>query len=85
MYKFHNQLLPGVFRSFFIKVDSIHSYNKRLATEQSYYLPKAQTNYGKFNIRFQGPKVWNAIDRDIKNSSLSSFKKKLKQSLIQSY
>ena len=29
MYKFHNQLLPGVFVSFFTKVDTVHSYNTR--------------------------------------------------------
>ena len=26
-----------------------------------------RTNYGKFNIRFQGPKIWNDIDYDINN------------------
>lgn len=85
MYKFHNQLLPTVFQSFFTKVDKVHSYHTRHAAKQSYYLPKARTNYGKFNIRFQGPKVWNAIDDDIKDSSFSLFKKKLKQNFIQSY
>ena len=55
MYKFHNHLLPSVFQSFFIKVDKIHCYNTRHAAKQSFYLPKVRTNYGKFNIRFQGP------------------------------
>ena len=31
MYKFHNQLLPTAFHSFFIKVTNIHKYNTRLA------------------------------------------------------
>ena len=48
----------------------------------SYYLPKARTNYGIFIIRFQGPSVWNSIDEDIKSSSLSLFKKKMKQQFI---
>ena len=26
MYKYHNQLLPSVFNSFFTKVDQVHSY-----------------------------------------------------------
>ena len=76
MYKLHNQLLPSAFQSFFSKVDKIHSYNTRYAAKQSYYLPKAGTNYGKFNVRFQGPVVWNAIDDDVKFSSISLFLKK---------
>ena len=60
-------------------------YNTRLGAKQSYYLPKARTNYGIFNIRFQGPSVWNSIDEDIKLSSLSLFKKKMKQHFIKDY
>ena len=59
-YKFHNQLLPSVFQSF-TKLNTVHSYNTRHSAKQSYYLPKARTNYGKFNIRFQGPKIWNHL------------------------
>ena len=85
MYKYHNQLLPSVFNSFFTKISQIHTYNTRLGAKQSYYLPKARTNYGIFNIRFQGPSVWNSIDEDIKLSSLSLFKKKMKQHFIKDY
>ena len=31
--------------------------NTRSAAKQSYYLPKSRTNYGIFNICFQGPKA----------------------------
>ena len=85
MYKFHNQLLPSVFQSFFTRLDTVHSYHIMHSAKQSYYLPKARTNYGKFNIRFQGPKIWNAIDYDIKHLPISSFKIKLKQNFLQSY
>ena len=36
MYKYHNQLLPSVFNSFFTKVDQVHSYNTRHASKLSY-------------------------------------------------
>ena len=85
MFKYHNQLSPPVFISFFAKITQIHNYNTRLASKQSYYLPKATTNYGIFNIRFQGPSVWNSIDEDIKSSSLSLFKKKMNQQFIKDY
>ena len=50
MYKFHNNMLPHAFKSFFNKVDQVHKYNTRLAAKQSYYIPKVRTNYGIFNL-----------------------------------
>ena len=86
MYKFHNQLLPGVFESYFTKVDTVHSYNASHSAKQTYYLPKPRTNYGKFNIWFQGPKIWNTIDAETKKLSMSLFKKsRLKQGFIDAY
>ena len=85
MYKYHNQLLPSVFNSFFTKVDQVHSYNTQHTSKLSYYLPKVRTNYWKFNIRFQGPMKWNSIDEDFKRSSLSLFKLKLKEHLTDNY
>ena len=58
MNKYHNQLLPSVFNSFFTKVDQVHSYNTRHSSKLSHYLPKLRINYGKFNIRFPGPMIW---------------------------
>ena len=85
MYKFHNHLLPSAFQSFFSKVDKIrHSYNTRHVAKQPYYLPKARTNHGKFNVRFQSSIVGNEIDDDIRFSSISLLKEKLEQNLIES-
>ena len=75
MHKFHNKLIPSYFDSFFNPVLRIHNYNTRSAANQSYYLPRARTNYGIFNIRFQGPKVWNSLGKDIKSTPFADFKK----------
>ena len=87
MYKCHNNVLPAAFHSFFTKVTSVHNYNTRFAAKHSYYLPYARlTNYGKFNIRFQGPAVWNAIDDNVKLSSfVTVFKKLLKDQYVERY
>ena len=85
IYKHHNSLLPSAFNCFFMKISHVHSYNTRLAVKQTYYLPNARTNYGMFNIRFKGPKVWNDLDENIKGFSLSAFKNKLKQNFLESY
>ena len=60
-------------------------YSARLASKRSYYLPKVRTNYGKFNIRFSGAKLWSAIKEDLKSASRFRFKKFLKESVISKY
>ena len=86
MYKFHSHVLPATFHSFFTKVTSVHNYNTRFAAKHSYYLPYSRTNYGKFNIRFQDPSVWNTIDDNVKlSSSTSVFFKRLKDQYRKRY
>jgi len=85
MYRFKNSLLPPVFDTFFSKMNDIHQYNTRSAAKQSYYLPRVRTNYAKFSIRFQGPKIWNLIDDDIKSVSFAQFKSNLKHSYLLYY
>ena len=85
MYKFHNDLLPSVFRDFFISVNTIHNYNTRLASRETYYFPKVRTNYGIFNIGFQGPIEWNSINENLKSCSFALFKFKIKQSFLNHY
>ena len=70
LFKFYNGLLPPTFEHFFTPVKSIHSYNTRSAANQSYYIPRARTNYGLYNIRLNGTKIWKSIGEDIKQSSL---------------
>ena len=53
--------LPSVFNHYFTTVNEIHAYNTRLASKQSYSLPKTRTNFGIFNVRYQGPKIWNFL------------------------
>ena len=48
-------------------------------------LPKVRTNYGKFNIRFFGPKVWNDIEEPLKTLGFQTFKQKLKLYLLNKY
>ena len=85
MYKFHNNLLTPVFDPYFNSVRMIHNYNTRLSGKMTYAIPKVGTNYGIFNIRFQGSKDWNDISDDIKLFSLKSFKKNLWLILLEKY
>ena len=69
MYRYKNRLLPLVFNNLFTEVSEVHQYNTRSAAKQSYYIPKVRTNYGKCNIRFQAPMIWNAINEQVKTGS----------------
>ena len=48
----------------------------------TYVIPKARTNYGMLNIRFQGVKGWNDLSDDIKLFPLKCFKNKVKSLLL---
>ena len=85
MYDYHSGNLPSIFDLFFIKANQKHNYNTRLASKSSFSLPKIRTNYGKFNIRFTGTKVWNSIGEETRKLNKSMFKKKLKDYLLESY
>jgi len=75
MYDYYSNRLPLIFDNFFKSINKVHQYQTRLASKISYYLPKARTNYGEFDIRFFGAKVWNSIDDSLKSirSLLSKF------------
>ena len=84
MFKYKYKTLPPVFESF-KPVSEMYEYNTRSASKQAFHIPKARTNYGKFNIRFQGPKIWNSIEENLKSTSLSTFKANLKSEFIKHY
>ena len=42
-------------------------------------------NYGIFNIKFFGPKIWNPLDDSVKTLNLKRFKKQFKNQLIHQY
>ena len=85
MFKFHNRLLPAVFDNYFISTSKVHNYNTRLSSQLACSLPRVRTNYGKFNIKFSGSKVWNSLSSDLKLLSIGSFKARIKSNLISRY
>ena len=77
-YKFHNRHLPSVFDTFFTQVNKRQNNNTRSALNMFYTLLKVGTNYGIFNIRFKGPKVWNSTSENLKTLSIWNFKEAVK-------
>ena len=66
-------------------LSSIHEHDTRSRTNKNYYLPSVRTNLGKTSFSFNGPKIWNNLPCEIRNASNFSFKRKLKNYLIERY
>ena len=81
MYLFKRGLLPNYFRDMFTLASQIHSHNTR--NSSLFYIPHCRNNFRKFSIRFQGPKFFNSLSREIQNrESISLFGKRLKKYLL---
>ena len=85
MHQFLTGKLSKIFDSFFIKTSDKHNVNTRFATRSTFYVPKIRTNYGKFNIRYNGPILWNEIDERLKILTSYSFKRELSLHFINFY
>ena len=57
MLQFNTGKVPKIFDSRFAKTSCKRNVNTRFASRYTFYLPKIRTNYGQFNIRFNGPKL----------------------------
>ena len=76
-----NGQLPESFQNMFFTGQEIHNYNTR--NRSFFRLPSCRTNVRKFSLRFQGPKIFNSINDEIKNSlSLREFTSKLKSTFL---
>ena len=81
MYLYKNGQLPESFKNMFFTGQEIHNYNTR--NSNIFRLPSCRTNVRKFSLRFQGPKIFNSINDEIKNSlSLREFTSKVKSTFL---
>ena len=67
MFQYYHNLLPKAFDNYFTFMSSKYYYNTRLASKFTYYIDYFRTNYGKFNLHFSGPSIWNKLDEEIKS------------------
>jgi hypothetical protein len=83
MFSYHNHLLPPSFQNLFVTSHQIHNYNTRNAS--SYRSYACNTNVKQFTALFQGPKIWNSLPDDIKNTeSYNCFRIGMLNHLLQS-
>ena len=75
MYKRVNGIIPEML----LNLTPVHSISQ-VSTRQSYdfYIPRSRTELGSRGLGKRGPKLWNELPREVKEScSLSIFKRKL--------
>ena len=76
MFRYHNNLLPPLFRNLFMTNSQVHRYDTRTAS--NYRVHSCRTNIKKFTILYQGPRIWNRLSASDTNlSSFSVFKNKV--------
>ena len=69
-----------------IFLDEIHKYNTRLKNKEILYTPFARTRLEQTSLDYQVATIWNKIPLEIRKSlCLITFKKKLKNFLIEKY
>jgi hypothetical protein len=84
MYKYSINMLPITFSSYFQKNYDVHLHNTRASG--GYNIPFARTKVRQKSLKFQGPRLWNALPGVLRNSSsLPNFKNKLRQYFIEKY
>ena len=84
MYKYNCDTLPFVFHDMFVKNRTIHKYPTRQSEEL--HLPLLRTFSAQSTFIYEGPKFWNTLATDLKNSpTLSTFKRRLKFNLLLPY
>ena len=73
--------LPGIFRNYFIRNNSIHNHNTRQKSDL--HFSTTRSAFGKRNINYRGSKFWNDLPCPLKqSSSLYLFKRNLKNYLL---
>ena len=85
MLQYSKGSLPPDFDWFCNLINSKHLHETCLESTFNDSLPLVQTNYGMFNIKFSGPRIWNSLDESLKVSNKYSFKNKYKEQLIGLY
>ena len=67
MYTIYNNLMPVNILSHFEMVNTCHDYNTR--QENNFKNKHCMTTLKSMCISVKGPKMWNSLNKDLKNSS----------------
>ena len=66
MYKASNNMLPANVQEQFSRNEEIHKYNTR--NKDKFHVKSVSTNLKYMSVDVAGVKLWNSLDREIRNS-----------------
>ena len=79
------QKIVKIFQSCFIKIVQVHSHENRTVKKCNYFLPRKTKSVSQNSLTFRGTKMWNEINEELRNKKFNTFKKQLKQILLEQY
>ena len=79
------KILNGSFRPWLYSITRVNEMNNRITRQENdLYIPQTRTVVGERQVLVRGPKLWNKLPVEIKNTaSIAVFKKSLKKYLLQ--
>ena len=86
VYSYKSGQLPPTFRNYLTALNNIHVKSTRANSSHNSIVAFSKTLKLQRSIKYQGPKIWNSLDLEIKKAkSLKTFKFRLKNLLLESY
>jgi len=85
MHRLHWGRIPVNFDQLFTPVNQAHSHATRAATRSGHIWQMASTVKAKRSLEHLGPKIWDSIGPSLYDISLLTFKRQLKDKLINEY
>ena len=84
MYIYIFKCLNNEIPAWILSLPRVGDYNTRVTRQQNnLFVPPTRTLTGEREMRVEGPKLWNSLPEEIKNSaSMHSFKRNLKAHLL---
>ena len=66
VYNYKSGQLPSTFRNYFTAPNNIHVKPTRATFSHNFFVPFFKTLKLQRSIKYQGPKIWNSFDLEIK-------------------
>jgi len=85
MHNFHSNRKPNTFERLCTAVNSVHTHETRRSTSGQIFCHPVCSQYGERSIKFKGPRIWQQIYSSLKRLPITIFKKRFRNSIIESY
>ena len=85
MYRINNNMISSTKANNFQLISQCHDHGTRLRNNLNYCLPRVRTKLGQSMTIFSGKRIWNDINKQLKELSFRTLKKTFKNQLISKY